>query len=193
MAKGKKSSDTKSKGKEIENTEVIPEDPVEKIENTIVETVEVPITPENMSDQELDDLQAKIEYQKIQNHTNKEAERIRAISCPSCGTNLDLNPDDYMKKGNKPEKIECQKCERLNTVYINYKDEPESSEAEITVKPGGFAWATQLPATWKDKHVKRWVEDEAQKISENKSSLTVEGQKLFRMQYLALKKLKIVK
>jgi hypothetical protein len=46
---------------------------------------------------------------------------------------------------------------------------------------------------WTDKHVKRWAEEEMQAIKENRSTLKMNEQKLFRMQYLGLKKQKIVR
>ncbi len=146
-----------------------------------------------MTPEELDELQTKINSQKVQNHLDAEAKRIKEISCPVCDTNLKLKPADYLKMGNKPEKLECKKCERFVTVYINYKEDPETSDADITVKSGGYPWATELPSTWEDKHVKRWIEEEEEKIKNNTSGLSVEGQKLFRMNLLALKKAKIIK
>jgi len=155
--------------------------------------IEKPLNLSEKSPEELEDLQSKIESQKIENHLQEEEKRIKAMECPLCGRKLGLKPAKYMKTGNIPEEIECKKCEKLLTVSIIYKDDPETTNAEINIKPGNYAWETKLPVQWTDKHVTRWAEEEMLKIKENRSTLSINEQKLFRLLYLGLKKQKIIK
>ncbi len=159
----------------------------------VVKEVEKPLDLAEKSPKELEELQSKIESQKIENHLKEEEKRIKATTCPVCNRNLKLKPEKYMQTGNTPEEKECPGCEKLLRVFIDYKDNPETSTAEISVKSGGYVWETKIPGQWKEKHVKRWAEEEMSRILENKSSLSIEEQKLFRLVYLGLKKQKIVK
>lgn len=154
--------------------------------------VEKPLALEEKSPEELEKLQSDIESQKIQNHLKDEEAKIKAMACP-CGKKLGLKPEKYMKTGNLPEEIECKKCEKLLTVSIIYNDDPETSTAEITIKPGNYAWEVKLPSQWTDKHVVRWAEEEMEKLHGNRSSLSINEQKLLRVLYLGLKKQKLVK
>lgn len=155
--------------------------------------VEKPLALADKSPEELEKLQSDIESQKIQNHLADEEAKIKAMACPLCGRKLGLKPEKYMKTGNLPEEIECKKCEKLLTVSVIYKDDPETSTAEITIKPGNYAWEVKLPSQWTDKHVIRWAEEEMAKLSANRTSLSINEQKLLRVLYLGLKKQKLVK
>ncbi|MDY9922788.1 hypothetical protein [Methanobacterium sp.] len=167
----------------------------EESSEVVIKEVEVekPLDLAEKSPEELENLQSEIESQKIQNHLQDEEARIKAMVCPLCGRKLGLKPDKYMKTGNIPEEIECKKCEKLLTVSVIYNDDPETTDAEITIKPGNYVWETKLPSQWTDKHVTRWAEEEMKKLPENRSSLSINEQKLFRLLYLGLKKQKLVK
>lgn len=168
-----------------------PEESPEVVEK-IVE-VEKPLDLTEKSPQELAELEAKIESQKIQNHLTEQEKQIKAVACPVCNRKLGLKPADYMKTGNLPEEIECKGCEKLLRVFINYRDDPQTSDADISVKSGGYVWETKIPPQWEDKHVVRWAEEEMEKLKENRSTLSINEQKLFRLLYLGLKKQKIIK
>lgn len=165
----------------------------ESSEPELVKEVGNPLNLADKSPKELEELQSQIESQKTENHLKREEKRIKAIECPVCGRKLKLKPKRYMQTGNTPEELECPGCEKLLRVFINYKENPETSTADITVKSGGYAWETKVPGEWDDKHVKRWAEEEMARIKENRSALSIEEQKIFRLLYLAVKKQKIVK
>jgi len=177
-----------------------PDETLEKVEETPIvqdkteeKTVEKPLNLAEKSPQELAELQANIRKQEQINHIKAEAKRIKELSCPKCGENLGLNPKNYMKQGNLPESMECKGCERLISVYINYKEDPTISKAEISTKAKGYVWINQLPSTWQDKHTIKWVEQEKERLLKNQSTLSPDNQKLFRVQLLILEKLKIIK
>ena len=137
--------------KPVETKEEIQEKPV--VEEKIIEKiVEKPLDLAEKSPEELAQFQKDIKNQELENHIKAETKRIKDISCPKCGRNLGLNPENYLKKGNLPEVFECKnkKCESLVRVYVNYKDDPSISDAEITTKGVGYAWINQLPSTWED-------------------------------------------
>lgn len=146
-----------------------------------------------LSDQELADMQQQIEAQKVDNHLDAEKQKIKDIKCLSCGKKLGINPDYYLKEGNIPELIECPKCEMLCTVLIAYNDDPSIVESLITINSQGYAWETQAPSLWADKHVKRWAQEESDKMDVNQSTLSLEGQKLFQCLRLTMKKQKLIK
>jgi hypothetical protein len=163
----------------------------EDIEETMPETSIKQI--EDMTPKERQKLVADIEKQNIQDHIEAEKQRIKNIECPNCGRNLGLKPENYLKQDNLPVPVECKKCEKVITVIVNYREDPTLCTADITLKIRPYAWIGQPPTMWTDKHVKRWAEEEMQAIKENRSTLNMNEQKLFRMMYLGLKKQKIVK
>jgi len=173
----------------IEQTEETPE-VQEKIKEVIVEK---PLDLADKSPEELAELEANIKSQGIKNHLKAESQRIKDISCPKCGKNLGLKPEDYLKLGNLPESIECPECEILARVYVNYQEDPSISSADITVINAGFVWINQLPSTWEDKHAIKWVEQEVEKLMKNQSSLSPDNQKMLRVQMVTLKKQKLIK
>jgi ssDNA-binding Zn-finger/Zn-ribbon topoisomerase 1 len=173
----------------IEQTEETPE-VQEKIKEVIVEK---PLVLADKSPEELAELEANIKSQGIKNHLKAESQRIKDISCPKCGKNLGLKPEDYLKLGNLPESIECPECEILARVYVNYQEDPSISSADITVINAGFVWINQLPSTWEDKHAIKWVEQEVEKLMKNQSSLSPDNQKMLRVQMVTLKKQKLIK
>lgn len=145
------------------------------------------------SSAELDEIEREIKAKRLQNHLENEKARIKALNCPKCGNNLELDPNEYMKKGNPPHTVECKDCERLIHVTIRYKDNPENSEAILRVKSLGYPWQNQAPSTWTDEHVEKWLADEKPRFEDNKSQLPEENQKIFRVQLYILKKLKVLK
>lgn len=179
-----------NKPKEVTETKPAEETPEPEV---IIQEVKVPIPIEDLSEKELDEFQAQIEEQKINNHLKAEEQKIKDVACPVCNKKLGLKPGEYMKLDNKAQVIECPKCERLITCLINYNEDPSISNADITLKTGGFAWETQHPSLWEDKHAQKWAQEEANKMAENKGTLSLEGQKLFRVMQLSLKKQKIIK
>jgi hypothetical protein len=89
--------------------------------------------------------------------------------------------------------VECKKCEKVITVFINYREDPKLCTGDVTLKIRPYVWIGQPPTMWTDKHVRRWAEEEMHAIKENRSTLNMNEQKLFRMMYLGLKKKKIIK
>ena len=148
---------------------------------------------EDLTPAERQELVEDIKAQNIKEHLEAEKQRIKDLECPTCGRNIGLKPENYLKQGNLPIPVECKKCEKIITVIINYKEDPTVSNADITLKIRPYAWISQPPTMWTDKHVRRWAEEEMMAIKENRSTLNMNEQKLFRMQYLGLKKQKIVK
>jgi hypothetical protein len=167
----------------------------EGAEVTTQETSEEPVKTniKKLTPKERQKLVEDIEKQNIKEHLEEEKQRIKDLECPNCGCNLGLKPKDYLKQDNLPVPVECKKCEKVITVIINYREDPTTTNADITLKIRPYAWISQPPTMWTDKHVKRWAEEEMQAIKENRSTLKMNEQKLFRMQYLGLKKQKIVK
>lgn len=193
MVKGKQKESEKENQEVNESTDIQqePEQEVKVVEKVV--EVEKPIEVQDMSKPERQKLIKDIEKQDIEDHLAKEAKRIESTTCPKCDAPLKLKAEDYMQEGNIPKVIECAKCENLVRVFVNYKASPQISRADISTKSRGYAWATQRPGDWKDKHVKRFVEEEQERLENNISSLSEEGQKLFRIQLLILKKLKVIK
>ena len=185
----RKGSNKEESVPETEKTEETPE-VQEKIKEVIVEK---PLDLADKSPEELVELEANIKSQGIKNHLKAESQRIKDISCPKCGKNLGLKPEDYLKLGNLPESIECKECGILVRVYVNYQEDPSISTADILVKNAGYVWINQLPSTWEDKHALKWVKQEVEKLMKNQSSLSPDNQKLLRVQMVTLKKQKIIK
>jgi len=181
--------ETEKTEENIEQTEETPE-VQEKIKEVIVEK---PLDLAEKTPEELAELEANIKNQETKNHLKAESQRIKDISCPKCGKNLGLKPEDYLKLGNLPESIECKECEIIVRVYVNYQEDPSISTADILVKNAGFVWINQLPSTWEDKHALKWVEQEVEKLMNNQSSLSPDNQKLLRVQMVTLKKQKLIK
>jgi DNA-directed RNA polymerase subunit M/transcription elongation factor TFIIS len=181
--------ETEKTEENIEQTEEIPE-----VQEEIVEKiVEKPLDLADKSPEELAELEANIKSQGIKNHLKAESQRIKDISCPKCGKNLGLKPEDYLKLGNLPESIECKECGILVRVYVNYQEDPSISTADILVKNAGYVWINQLPSTWEDKHALKWVEQEVKKLMNNQSSLSPDNQKMLRVQMVTLKKQRLIK
>lgn len=192
MARNKPKDKTEERApQEAENKEeeVVQEQPKEQPveEDTPVLKIEA------MSDLELAQMQDQINAQQISNHLELEKQKIKDVTCPACDKALGLNPEYYLKTGNIPQIIECPKCEMLASVNIRYADDPSVAFAEITVKEQGYAWETQAPSEWTDTHAKRWAQEESKKLADAKSTLSPEGQKLFRVLQLSLKKQKLIK
>jgi RNase P subunit RPR2 len=182
---------TKKKAEEMEQPKKQSETPIEpEIKEVIVEK---PIEVKDLSQTERANLIEQVKQQDIQDHLDTEKQRIKEIICPKCEKPLKINPDEYLKMGNKPREIECPSCERLIRVYIDYRQSPETSEALITTKARGFAWETKQPGTWKDKDTVKWVENEVERAKQGNPSLSPEGQIIFRIQQLILKKQKVIK
>ena len=139
------------------------------------------------SPEELNKLEAEIQSSRIKKHLNEEEQRIKDICCPECGSNLKLKPKDFMIIDRRPAQIECKECERLVKVSVKYLESPETSDATINIRKGGYAWVSQPPASWKDKHAERYYEDEKEKLLAGTSSLSLEGQKLLRVMMLIKK------
>ncbi|BDZ68594.1 hypothetical protein [Methanobacterium ferruginis] len=178
----------KGKTKEVKDTDVQPEPEV------VIKEVEKPLNLAEKSPTELEQLKDQIEAQKVENHLEAEKKKIKALKCPACNTNLKLDPERYMKEGSIKDETECKKCEKLVTVGITYNGDPSILTAQIDgPRAGNFVWEVKKPVDWEDKHVKKWAEEEMSKLKENKSSLSINEQKLFRLLYLGLKKQKIVK
>ena len=191
MARNKPKVETEDQGhQEAENKEekVVQEQPEEPVEE-----VAPVLKIEAMSDLELVQMQDQINAQQITNHLELEKQKIKDVTCPACDKTLGLNPKDYLKTGNIPQIIECPKCEMLASVNIRYTDDPSVTYAEITVREQGYAWETQAPSEWTDTHAKRWAQEESKKLADAKSTLSPEGQKLFRVLQLSLKKQKLIK
>ena len=165
----------------------------EVVEEQSVEEVTPALQIEAMSDLELAQMQDQINAQQITNHLELEKQKIEDVTCPACDNALGLKAEDYLKTGNLPQIIECPKCEMLASVNIRYADDPSVAYAEITVKEQGYAWETQAPSEWTDTHTKRWAQEESKKLADAKSTLSPEGQKLFRVLQLSLKKQKLIK
>jgi hypothetical protein len=180
-----------------ETEEQIPQEAENKEEEVVEEQPVEEVTPalkiEAMSDLELAQVQDQINAQQITNHLEQEKQKIESVKCPACDKALGLKPEDYLKTGNLPQIIECPKCEMLASVNIRYTDDPSLAYAEITVKEQGYAWETQAPSEWTDTHAKRWAQEESKKLIDAKSTLSPEGQKLFRVLQLSLKKQKLIK
>lgn len=189
MTKSDSKKNNKTKKEPIIEEEMVQEEPIKE---KIVE-IEKPLNLAEKSTAELDKLEADIENQKIQNHLESERKRIEEISCKNCGNNLELQPEDYMKQNNTPFKLECKKCEKQQTITIQYTEPPETGTAIIEVKSGNYAWEVNDPSTWKDKHVQRWMEDEQEKLETNRSTLKPNEKKLFRVLQLLAQKQKIIK
>ncbi|MCE7699501.1 MAG: hypothetical protein K8E24_012090 [Methanobacterium paludis] len=182
---------SKSTTRKAVKKESVKEKPVkdEKPVKVVEKIVEKPIRVEKLSRSQRAKLTEDIVRQDIQDHLNVERQRIKDVLCPECGKSLKLKPEDYLKTGNKPQRIECPSCERIIRVQIRYPGPVQTTSAEITTKSRGYAWATQHPSTWKDSDVEKWVEQEEKAFSKNRSSLSPESQKLFRVLSLVLKKL----
>ncbi|AEG18643.1 hypothetical protein [Methanobacterium paludis] len=177
MTKGKKTEEVKE---QVSGTEEVKEQVQKKPEK-------------ELSDAEIDLQIRQLKQVKIKNHLKDEEKRIKEIKCPKCGKNLGLKPEDYMQKGSKATTIECPKCEQLIYTLVEYHDEPEQTSARMATKSKGYAWETQAPGIWKDKHTLRWAKEESEKLENNASRLTEENQKILRVQALILKELKLIK
>ncbi|MBZ2167005.1 hypothetical protein [Methanobacterium spitsbergense] len=175
------------------------EQPVKKQEEKPIEQpvkeviVEKPIEVKDLSQTERSNLIEQVKQQDIQDHLDAEKQRIESTICPKCKKSLKLNAEDYLKEGNTPKIVECPNCERLIRAYVRYPGPIEIFKAEITTKSRGYAFATQKPGLWSDKDTVKWIEQEVERSDNGKSSLSAEGQKLFRIQQLILKKQKVIK
>lgn len=168
----------------------------DKVEE-VIEKEEVTIDKEVLNVHEIstpaeaERIQAIAESKKIEFHLKDEAKKIRAIKC-SCGNSLKLKPKEFMVTDkSKAKKIECSKCHRYTRVQIQYKGNPENTEAIIKIKAGNFAWESDVPGSLSDENLVKWIAEEEEKIKNNQSSfIRREEQILVRCINLALKKLK---
>ncbi|MBZ2166303.1 hypothetical protein [Methanobacterium spitsbergense] len=188
MVKKNETSKTESKEEIALKTEKVKE---ESTEEPVI--VEKPIEVSDLSRTERLNLADDIKKQDIVEHLESEKNRIEAITCPVCRKKLGLKGEDYQNTDNKNEVVECSNCEQLVKVTVRYTGPIENTKAEISTKARGYAWETRNPGLWEDKHVLKYVKAEAVKLEENRSVLTEDEQKLFRVMLLLLKKAKVIK
>lgn len=110
-----------------------------------------------------------LEEKKIKVHMEEESKKIGDLTCLKCGEPLNVNPEDFMKRGTKAKLIICPNCEIQNRVQIKYSVAPEElGEAEISRNVRDYAWETKSPSLFTMEDIKRWIGAEAERIQAKK-------------------------
>ncbi|MDH7506206.1 MAG: hypothetical protein QHH15_00260 [Candidatus Thermoplasmatota archaeon] len=129
-----------------------------------------------VKDIKIEDTQDAIELikaKKVKRTLENERKRLRDINkclSPDCdGSFGDFEIDRLLQKGRKSYRLECEKCHRMHRLLIIYNDEPGLEEGEITITPLEYAWRTNHPAKMTEEQLSIWVNDESEKVVENRS------------------------